>query len=149
MNTRNEPWSVLSQLQRHLNEYFDPDGANHANGSSAATADWIPPADVEEYQDRFVLKIDIPGVDPNAVDITLEQGILSVSGNRAKERTENDAVQRERSERVSGSFHRRFALPETADANGVQAAGKNGVLQIVIPKQPKAQPKRIKVALEN
>lgn len=148
MNTRNEPWTVLSQLQRHLNQYFDSDGAD-AGGSSAATADWIPPADVEEYQDRFVLKMDIPGIDPNAVDITLEQGVLTVSGNRAKERTENDTVIRERSERALGRFHRRFALPETADSNGVQAAGKNGVLQIVIPKQPKAQPKRIKVAMES
>ncbi|HEX3950202.1 MAG TPA: Hsp20/alpha crystallin family protein [Steroidobacteraceae bacterium] len=148
MNTRNEPWTVLSQLQRHLNQYLDSDGAV-ASGSSAATADWIPPADVEEYQNRFVLKMDIPGVDPNAVDITLEQGVLTVSGNRANDRTGNDNVVRERSERALGRFHRRFALPETADSNGVQAAGKNGVLQIVIPKQPKAQPKRIKVAMEN
>jgi HSP20 family protein len=66
---------------------------------------------------------------------------------RAKDRGESD-VQRERSERALGRFHRRFALPETADSNAVQAAGKNGVLQILIPKQPKAQPKRIKVALE-
>lgn len=147
MNTRNEPWSVLSELQRHLNQYFDGEGAATANGSSAATADWVPPADVEEYEDRFVLKIDIPGVDPSTVDITLEQGVLSVAGMRAKDRGESD-VQRERSERAVGRFHRRFALPETADSNAVQAAGKNGVLQILIPKQPKAQPKRIKVALE-
>ncbi|HEX3396316.1 MAG TPA: Hsp20/alpha crystallin family protein [Steroidobacteraceae bacterium] len=148
MNTRYEPWSVLGQLQRHLNQYFEEGGAD-ANGSSAATADWIPPADVEEYQDRFVLKIDIPGVDPNAVDITLEQSVLTISGNRAKDRNENDSLVRERAERASGRFHRRFALPETADSNAVQAAGKNGVLQIVIPKQPRAQPKRIKVAMEN
>lgn len=147
MNTRNEPWTVLSQLQRHLNQYFDGDGVE-SSGSSAATADWIPPADVEEYQDRFVLKIDIPGVDPNAVEITLEQSVLTVSGNRSKDRVENDNVVGERSERAIGRFHRRFALPETADSNAVQAAGKNGVLQIVIPKQPKAQPKRIKVAME-
>jgi HSP20 family protein len=146
--TRNEPWAVLNQLQRHLNQYFDGDAGGNANASSAATADWIPPADIEEYVDRFVLKIDIPGVDPGAVEITLEQGVLSIVGSRIKDQTEND-LQRERTERPQGRFHRRFSLPETADSNGVRASGKQGVLQIVIPKQPLAQPKRIKVALEN
>ena len=146
--SRNEPWTVLNQLQRHLNQYFDGDTADNNTASSAATADWIPAADIEEYADRFVLKIDIPGVDPSGVEITLEQGVLSVVGNRAKDQSESD-LQRERSERPQGRFYRRFSLPETVDSNGVRAAGKHGVLQIVIPKQPKAQPKRIKIALDN
>lgn len=145
--SRNEAWTVLSQLQRHLNQYIDGNGAD-THTSSAATADWVPHADIEEYSDRFILKIDIPGVDVNAVEITLEQGILAVSGDRRKDHAEGD-LQRGRIERPTGRFHRHFALPETADSNGVQAAGKNGVLQITIPKQPKAQPTRIKVALEN
>ena len=143
--SRNEPWAVLSQLQRHLNQYIE--GSGPATNTSSATADWVPDADIEEYADRFVLKIDVPGVDVGAVEITLEQGILAVVGDRPKDHAERD-LQRGRIERPSGRFHRHFALPETADSNGVQAAGKNGVLQITIPKQPKAQPKRIKVALE-
>jgi HSP20 family protein len=143
--SRNEPWVVLSQLQRHLNQYIDGGGPD--TQTSSATADWVPPADIEEYTDRFVLKLDIPGVDASAVEITLEQGILTVVGDRPKDHAERD-LQRGRIERPTGRFHRHFALPETADSNGVQAAGKNGVLQINIPKQPKAQPKRIKVALE-
>ena len=145
--SRNEPWAMLNQLQRHLNHYFDSAESSDTNASSAATADWVPPADIEEYADRFIMKIDIPGVDVSAVEITLEQGILTVVGNRPKDRAEND-LQRGRIERPTGRFHRHFALPETVDSNGVQAAGKNGVLQIIIPKQPKAQAKRIKVALE-
>ena len=145
--SRNEPWALLNQLQRHLNHYFDSAESSDTNASSAATADWVPPADIEEYADRFIMKIDIPGVDVGAVEITLEQGILTVVGNRPKDRAEND-LQRGRIERPTGRFHRHFALPETVDSNGVQAAGKNGVLQIIIPKQPKAQAKRIKVALE-
>jgi HSP20 family protein len=143
--SRNEPWAVLSQLQRHLNQYIDGNGPD--TDTSSATADWIPPADIEEYSDRFVLKIDIPDVDAGAVEITLEQGVLTVVGDRPKDHAERD-LQRGRIERPTGRFHRQFALPETADSNAVQAAGKNGVLQITIPKQPKAQPKRIKVALE-
>ena len=146
--SRNEPWAVLNQLQRHLNQYFDGAEPSDSGVSSAATADWIPPADIEEYADRFILKIDIPGVDSNAIEITLEQGILTVSGERPKDRADND-LQRGRIERPTGHFHRHFALPETADSNGVQAAGKSGVLQIIIPKQPKAQPKKIKIALDN
>lgn len=145
--SRNEPWSVLSQLQRHLNQYIDGNGAD-TNSSSAATADWVPAADIEEYADRFVLKMDIPGVDVNTVEITLEQGILAIVGDRPKDHAERD-IQRGRIERPTGRFYRHFALPDTADSNAVQAAGKNGVLQITIPKQPKAQPKRIKVALES
>jgi HSP20 family protein len=145
--SRNEPWAMLNQLQRHLNHYFDSAESSDTNASSAATADWVPAADIEEYADRFIMKIDIPGVDASAVEITLEQGILTVVGNRPKDRAEND-LQRGRIERPTGRFHRHFALPETVDSNGVQAAGKNGVLQIIIPKQPKAQAKRIKVALE-
>jgi HSP20 family protein len=142
-----EPWTVLNQLQRHLNQYFERDGAEEHPVSSSATADWIPYVDVGEYADRFVLKLDIPGVDADAVDITLEQGVLAVSGNRDREGSEPD-LQRERRERPAGRFHRRFSLPETADANGVRASGKNGVLQITIPKQPKAQPQRIKIAVD-
>jgi HSP20 family protein len=145
--SRYEPWTVLNQLQRHLNNYLDGDSSSDANASSSATADWIPPADIEEYADRFVLKIDIPGVDPGTVDITLDQGVLSVVGNRGRDQAERD-VQRVRNERPDGRFHRRFSLPETVDSSAVRAAGKNGVLQIVIPKQPKAQPQRIKVAME-
>jgi HSP20 family protein len=145
--SRNEPWTVLNQLQRHLNQYFDGDPTANSNASSSATADWIPAADIDEYADRFVLKLDIPGVDANEVEITLEQGVLAIGysgeGRSGKRRTVGA------SERPMGRFHRRFAFPETADANGVKAAGKNGVLQITIPKQPKAQPKRIKVAVDN
>ena len=144
--SRNEPWAVLSQLQRHLSQYIDDNGPD--TNTSSATADWIPPADIEEYTDRFVLKIDIPGVDVGAVEITLEQGVLTVVGDRPKDHAERD-LQRGRIERPTGRFHRHFALPETADSNGVQAAGKNGVLQITIPKQPRAQPKRIRVSLED
>ena len=141
-----EPWTVLNQLQRHLNQYFERDGEGEHPVSSSATADWVPYVDVGEYADQFVLKLDIPGVDADAVEITLEQGILTVSGSRNRDDSEPE-LQRERRERPSGRFHRRFSLPETADSNGVRASGKNGVLQITIPKQPKALPKRIKIAV--
>lgn len=144
---RYEPWNVFSQLHQindRINHIFDQQAAN-AGADSAATADWVPPADVAEFKDRFVLRFDVPGVNIDAIDITLEQGVLTVSGARERE-TQSADVERTRVERASGRFHRRFTLPDTVDTNNVQATGRNGVLEVVIPKQAKAQPRRITVA---
>lgn len=140
---RYEPFNVLSQLHGQINRILEREFDQGA--SSAATADWIPPADIEEYSDRFVLKLDVPGVDVAAIDITLDKGVLSVTGERT--RAANDkAVERSRTERPYGRFHRRFTLPDTVDAANVQATGRNGIVEVTIPKQPKAQPRRIQVA---
>lgn len=141
---RYEPWGTLNQLHSQLNRLFDRE-LDHGAGSSAATADWIPPADIEEYADRFVLKLDVPGVDVSAIDITLDQGLLSVSGERAKDALAKE-VERSRTERPYGRFHRRFTLPDTADAAGVRATGRNGIVEVTIPKQEKSQPRRIQIA---
>jgi HSP20 family protein len=87
----------------------------------------------------------VPGVDVATIDITLDKGVLSVSGERARA-TDDKAVERTRSERPYGRFHRRFTLPDTVDAANVQATGRNGIVEVTIPKQPKAQPRRIQVA---
>ncbi|MGH8177270.1 MAG: Hsp20/alpha crystallin family protein [Steroidobacter sp.] len=141
---RYEPWSVLNQLHNQINRAFDRE-LDQTSASSAATADWIPPADIEEYKDRFVLKLDVPGVDLAAIDVTLDQGVLSVSGERTRDEVAKE-VERSRSERPYGRFHRRFTLPDTVDAAAVHATGRNGIVEVTIPKQPRAQPRRIQVA---
>ena len=143
---RYETWDAFNQLHRQLNRVFDSQTAANNVGDSSATADWIPPADVAEFKDRFVLKFDLPGVDVSAIDITLDQGVLTISGQREQEATESGA-ERTRVERPQGRFHRRFTLPDTVDAAAVRATGRNGVLEVTIPKQPKAQPRRITVAV--
>ncbi len=142
--TRYEPWSVVSQLQNEINRVFG--NLNETEGSSA-TSQWSPAVDVREYPDRFQLLLDVPGVEPKDVEITLDNGVLTVSGNRNETSGSNGAEQpqQQRIERPEGRFHRRFILPDTADAENVNAAGRNGVLEIVIRKQPKAQPRRITV----
>jgi HSP20 family protein len=142
---RYEPWDVLNQLHRQINRVFDTQAAANGAADSSATADWIPPADIAEFKDRWVLKFDVPGVNANAIEITLEQGVLTISGEREKDNVEADA-ERRRVERPHGRFHRRFTLPDTVDAANVRAAGRNGILEVTIPKQPKAQPRRIEVA---
>jgi HSP20 family protein len=144
--TRYEPWSVVSQLQNEINRVFG--NLNETEGNSA-TSQWSPAVDVREYSDRFQLLLDVPGVDPKDVEITLDSGVLTVSGVRSEEKTVGsngtEHPQQQRIERQLGRFHRRFVLPDTADAENVQASGRHGVLEIVIPKQPKAQPRRITV----
>ena len=141
--TRYEPWEVLNQLHGQINRIFDSQLAN-GSASTAATADWVPPADIEEYTDRFVLKLDVPGVNTSAIDITLENGVLAISGVREQDASDKDC-ERARRERAYGRFHRRFTLPDTVDSASVRATGRSGVLEVVIPKQPKAQPRRIEV----
>jgi HSP20 family protein len=140
---RYEPWSVVSQLQSEINRVF---GNLSDEDSNSATSEWSPAVDVREYADRFQLLLDIPGVEPKDVEITLDGGVLTVSGNRNEEKGANGAESHhQRLERRLGRFHRRFILPDTADGENVNASGRNGVLEIVIHKQPKAQPRRITV----
>lgn len=143
---RYEPWNVVSQLQNEINRVF---GNLNDTDSNSATSEWSPAVDVREYTDRFQLLLDVPGVDPKDVEITLDNGVLTVSGNRTEEKAvgSNGAEhpQQQRIERRLGRFYRRFILPDTADAENVNASGRNGVLEILIPKQPKAQPRRIAV----
>ena len=139
---RYEPWTAVNQLHRQINRIFD----DRAGASAEATvADWMPAADVLEYADKFVLKLDVPGVNASSIDITLDRGVLTVSGERPAEVTAKE-VERSRRERVSGRFHRRFTLPDTVDAAAVHATGRDGVLEVTIPKQAKAKPRRIEVA---
>ena len=93
---------------------------------------------------RFLLRADVPGVAPADIDISMENGVLTVSGERRTEKHE-EAEGVRRFERVSGRFYRRFTLPETADADGIVAKSANGILEVSIPKQPEVQPRRITV----
>jgi HSP20 family protein len=139
-----EPWNLLNQLQKDINNAF----SGIAGGdSSSVTADWIPAVDITEYADRFELEVDLPGIDVKDVDITLDNNVLTLAGERKQEKSVGDQESlNHRRERGNGRFYRRFILPDTVDEGGVKASGRNGVLQISIPKQPKAQPRKIKVA---
>jgi HSP20 family protein len=141
---RYEPWPAMSQLQNEINRVF----GSYANGDSdSATAEWSPAVDIREYADRFELLVDLPGVDPKAVEMTLDAGVLTIAGDRQDEGLAGGGeVAQTRTERPFGRFHRRFILPDTADTANVNASGKNGVLAVSILKHAKAQPRRITVS---
>jgi HSP20 family protein len=132
----------FGELQKEINRLFN---VWDDNESSGATAGWIPSVDIQEYADRFQLFVDLPGVDPKDVDITLDGGVLTVSGERNFPQAAGEQVVTRRTERGQGRFYRRFALPETVDSENVKATGRDGVLEITIPKHAKAQPRRIEV----
>ena len=143
--TRYEPWSVFNLLQRDLNGYSrcQPGPANDER-EAGKVADWQPAVDVVEEKARFVLRADLPGVDPQAITISMDKGVLSLSGERTREEADDiDGIKRY--ERRSGKFFRRFTLPESADAEGISAKSANGILQIAIPKQAEVQARRIAV----
>lgn len=138
-----QPWTAHRDFFNEMSRWLDSNANNDA--SSAATADWVPPVDIEEYKDRFVLYADVPGVDPKDIDITLENDVLTLSGSRPAA-AESKEIQTRRTERANGRFYRRFSLPDTVDAESVSASGKNGTLEVVIPKRPASQPRKIAVA---
>jgi HSP20 family protein len=125
---------------------------NHLRGASddgdasskVATGQWQPRVDIKEEDKRFVIVADIPGVDPAAIEINMDKGVLSIKGERTVEPTEENG-KFTRVERLRGAFYRSFALPDSADAEGISAVGKYGVLEISIPKKPETTPRRISI----
>jgi HSP20 family protein len=152
MNTmvRNSQWPGQGLAQDPLKQVFDRlfEGSLYQTGStdesSVVTSQWVPRVDIKEEPNRFVLFADLPGVDPQDMEVQMDKGMLTIKGERRGEAA-LDSGSFSRIERRHGSFHRRFALPDSADPDGISAAGHNGVLQITIPKRPETTPRRIQV----
>jgi len=145
---RYEPYSLLNQLQREFNRLGAQDPfSGELTGddkSDVAVSQWRPAVDIKEEKDRFLITADLPGVDPQEIEITMENGVLTLKGERSEEKSE-DRRDYKRVERMRGTFFRRFSLPDTADAERIEAKSRNGVLEIVVPKHEKVQPRRITV----
>lgn len=134
------PLSLFNQWEKEMERWLK----SNDEETSIATSRWTPAVDIKEEETRFLIHADIPGVDPKDIDITVEQGMLTLRGERNEE-SEEERKNYKRTERIHGSFYRRFSLPDSADMDNISATGKNGVLEVVIPKQEVAQPRRISV----
>lgn len=139
---RYEPWGLLNELSRELGRLSE--SAETGDSSSLATSDWTPAVDIREETDRYVIHADLPGVRPEDIEVHMEGGMLSISGRRESRTTEAGEGYK-RVERASGSFSRRFSLPDTADPGGITARCEQGVLEVSIPKQEQTRPRRIEV----
>lgn len=135
-----DPWDTMREFRGELDRIFN----TSPDVYTETAASWVPSVDIKEEKDAYVLVADVPGVDPKDIDISLEDGVLMVKGERKDERAD-EGEGYTRTERVYGNFYRRFTLPDTADAENISAKTEHGVLKLRIPKKEKALPKRITV----
>ena len=139
---RFEPWKFADLLHRDLNRVAL---RRFGFGDNEGTvAQWVPAVDIVEEKDRFVLRADVPGVDPADIEVSMENGVLTVAGER-QAKSDNEDARVQRVERANGRFSLRFSLPDTSDAKGITARSRNGMLEISIPKLPEVQAQRITV----
>jgi len=158
-----QPWNLVNRLQRDIERTFARDtfarelGANNLDSRDSDNAadidnqavDWSPAVDVRETQDAFVLTADVPGVNPKDIEVTMENGLLTIRGAKHGESRQGDTASDHhgyrRIERVTGRFLRRFTLPESANAEAVTAKTNHGVLVLTLPKRAEVQPRRIEI----
>jgi HSP20 family protein len=133
----------FNQLQNDIKRLFELQSFPE-DSSLVATSDWAPSVDIKEEANRFVVYADIPGVNPSDVQISMENNVLTLQGERTEEKKE-EKDNYSRIERVKGSFYRRFALPDTADGEHITAHSHQGVLEIAIPKKEQAKPRKITI----
>ena len=139
---RYQPWGLMRSLQDDIDRLFE--SRLSTDDTVASTSSWTPPVDIREQDEQFVIHADIPGVSPENIEVTMEDGVLTISGSREEEsRTEKEGYRRV--ERVAGRFFRRFTLPDTANSEAITAKSHNGVLEVIIPKQAKVMPRKINV----
>jgi HSP20 family protein len=140
-----QPWSLVDRWHREIDQYLN----RSAEASQPAVTDtptWTPSVDLQEESDRFVLRADVPGVALKDIEVSAEDGTLTIRGERlAREQVKSDGF--EHIERVAGRFLRRFTLPDSAQAEAIKARCADGVLEIEIPKQPRVEAKRIAVTV--
>lgn len=133
--------SFNNEFQRLFDRFFDHDSDIK---STLSSFDWTPAVDVVEKDKCYLVKVDLPGVDPKDVDITAEDGMLSIRGECRQEKTEDKNGQR-LTESSYGSFYRSFSLPNGVGMDDIKANSKHGVIEIEIPKAKNSVPKKIPI----
>jgi HSP20 family protein len=135
-------WGLLESFRREMDDLMSRFFGEEGNGEALTT--WAPRVDVEETEKEILVKADLPGVDPKNVEIAIENGVLTIRGERKEEREEKKKNYH-RVERFMGTFYRAIPLPPGVDADKVTATSSQGVVTITVPKKPEAQPKKIVV----
>ena len=134
-------WGRYSNLRRN---YLS---SNDTDKDGFTVADWIPGVDISEKKEAYYIKAELPGVSKNDVGVSLEKGVLTIRGEKRYEK-ETDKGKTHRVECSYGQFVRSFKLPESVQEDRVEASYENGVLNLVIPKSPDAQPKAIEIKVK-
>lgn len=150
MSTNLNRWDPIRDLRAaadQLNGIFSNRCAVETNDRENLTrADWAPTVDITEDDSNYLIEAELPGVDKDDVNVSVENEVLTIRGERKFER-EDAGAKVHRVERSFGSFVRTFRLPEDSDGEAVGAAYKNGVLTVTLPKAEKAKPRQVEVAV--
>lgn len=146
--TRWDPFRELDELQTRLSALFGraPVRKNGSKDEALAVAEWAPVVDIVEDENEYLIKAELPEVKKEEVKVTVQDDVLTISGERMFEKEEKGRKYH-RMERAYGSFARSFTLPEDADGEKVAAEFKDGVLKVHLPKSEQAKPKSIEVKI--
>ena len=139
-----EPFRDLVTTQDRFNRLFNETFSQVFGDEGTASKTWLPPVDIIEQENSLVLKAELPGIDPNDIEIRVEDNTLHMKGERKFEKDIKEE-NLHRVERSYGAFSRTFALPSSIDADKVQAEYKDGILTLTMPKREEAKPKTIKI----
>jgi HSP20 family protein len=139
-----DPFRELEEMSDRLNRMFARPATRTNGKETMIVADWTPTVDISETEAEYQIKAEIPDVKKEDVKVTLEDGVLTIQGERKQEKEEK-GKKYHRIERSYGSFVRSFSLPDVIDEERVKADFKDGVLNLHLPKSEKAKPKAIEV----
>lgn len=142
--TRFDPFRDLFALQNRMNSIFRDFSPTQGENDALTMAGFVPPVDLYEDEHKVVIKLEVPGVKQEDLDLRVENNTLTVRGERRFEKEEKEE-NFHRVEQRYGSFYRSFTLPGTVDTDHIQAQYENGVLRVTLEKRPEAKPKQIKV----
>jgi HSP20 family protein len=135
-------WDEVSAARREMDRLFD----RVLGSTGTASALWAPPVDVRELDDEIQVCVELPGIRPDDVSVTVENGMLTISGEKRQEVEEGkDEGTYHLVERRYGRFERGFSLPRSVNGDQVRAEFEHGVLTVHLPKAPEAKPRRVKV----
>ncbi len=135
---RFDPWGMMRDLDR----LFDDGGRRSGEGA------WLPRVDVFERDANLVVRTEVPGVDPEHIGVTVENGTLTITGTRGFEKDDEVEGGFHRKEIFEGRFKRTILLPEGTDADAVTATTKDGILEVSVPKKPEVLPRKITVDVQ-
>ncbi len=139
-------WWNERDFQNEINKWFGHSTSGSDQGAGLSENSWGPAIDVYESKDSFLVQADLPGVNREDIEVSLEGDLLTIRGVK-KEEFESKKANCIRNERASGNFSRPLILPAEADSSQVKAVYKNGVLELTLPKKEETKPKQIKVEI--
>ena len=142
---RYDPFRDLRTLQEEVNRLFSTNMTRAFDDEGIGRGAWAPSVDIYENKDQIVLEAELPGMKPEDFDLSIENNVLTLRGERKFEKTD-EADNYHRVERSYGAFTRSFTLPQTVSAEGANAEYNNGVLRVTLPKREETKARRIQIS---